>query len=78
LSSGTVVVAHKSVGRVRTKPSFQAQAVYSLYCSVFMTQLKFYNCHMKRSEIAGHFFGVMNSVGTRLGFIGFVRGGYKH
>ena len=54
----SVVVAHKSAG-VQTKLSLQALAVPQdgygiliiLHCGMFMTQLKFYNCHMKQSEI---------------------------
>ena len=32
-------------------PTVGPAAVHSLYCDVFMTQVKFYNCHVKRSEI---------------------------
>ena len=42
---------HKSAKGDRTKLSFQELAVYSLYCDLFMTQLKFYNYHVKHSEI---------------------------
>ena len=51
LSAGTVVVTHKSAEGVWTKPLFQALAIYSIYCDVFVMQMKFYNCHMKRSKI---------------------------
>ena len=57
LSAVTVVVAHRSAEGVQTKLSFQALAVpwdwYGIFVilGVFMTQLKFYNCHVKRSEI---------------------------